>query len=134
MILTRDVHDYGPSLGPVGRQRTDDFVKQCSGNAALSPDSIRKIRSAMNCSVCHNEDGVGAINYLQAVYNKRDVTAFRDKESMINTFVKNGWMPPGPPLSVAERSAVAACVVKEYYDQETQSGVFMDWLKGKLAQ
>ena len=69
-----DMHDYGPSLGPVGRQRTDDFVKQCSGNASLRADSIRKIRSAMNCAVCHNEDGVGAINYLQAVYNKGDVT------------------------------------------------------------
>jgi hypothetical protein len=132
-----DTLDYGPALGPVERERTDDFIKACSPAFPLSQASIQNVRRAMQCENCHTEDttnspSLGRINYLLAVHSKRDVTStFENRESPIATFVKRGWMPPGNRLTDAERSALATCVLKEYFDSATRSGIFVDWLSGK---
>jgi hypothetical protein len=132
-----DTLDYGPSLGPVDRDRTDDFIKSCSPTVALSQGSIQNVRRAMQCENCHTEDtanspSLGRINYLLAVHSKRDVTStFENRESPIATFVKRGWMPPGNKLTDAERNALAMCVLKEYFDPATRSGIFVDWLSGR---
>jgi len=40
-------------------------------------------------------------------------------------------MLPGNSLSPEERHALWLCLTKEYFDPQTRSGLFVDWLKGK---
>jgi hypothetical protein len=126
-----EAFDYGPALGPVNRPRSDEFIKTCSGNSGLSEGSIQRVRSKMNCATCHSASYLGPINYLQAVRNKRDVTAFELKESMITTFVTNGYMPPNSTLTIDERRALALCLSAEYHDLKSGTGVLQEWLAGK---
>jgi hypothetical protein len=129
-----DVDAYGPPAGPQGRTRSDDFIKYCSKNSALTAQSLIKIKAAMNCSTCHSNDGNGSLNYLQATMSKRDfLPVLRDNVSMIDTFVGQGWMPPhtGLSLSSDERAAVSACVTREYFDPSTNTGVLVDYLEAK---
>jgi hypothetical protein len=129
-----DVLNYGPPLGPADRVRSDAFITACVPGSTPSSDSIQNVRNAMQCDGCHTADpsGLGRLNYLLAVRSIRDVTkTFERMESPIATFVKEGWMPPGNHLTPAERSTLAACALKEYYDNQTTSGIFVDWLAAK---
>jgi len=127
-----DTLSFGPPMGAAATQRTDSFIQACA--PTLPASSISRVKSAMNCESCHGEraDGMyelGRFNYLMAVRSQRDVgTTFEARESPIATFVRQGWMPPGANLSSDEKSALAQCVLKEYYDPQTQQGTFVDWL------
>jgi|SRR5579872_439211 len=126
-----DIHQYGPELGPATRQqRTPAFVRGCSMGTATDPISIQKVRLAMNCAKCH--DDFAKIDYLQAVRSNRDVLAFSKlKQGMVQTYIEQGWMPPGISLTTDQRHSLWNCLMKEYFDLTTRAGVLVDWLKGK---
>lgn len=118
---------YGPSIGPLGRERSEDFIRAASG-AVLSTESVQRIRASMNCASCH--DAIGPINYPLAVRSSRDVLAFKTDKGLVESYIEKGYMPPGNTLTDAERHALWLCVSKEYYNPHTRSGVFVDWLRG----
>ena len=126
-----DIYQYGPDLGPTTRQqRTTAFVRGCSVGTATDPISIQKVRLAMNCAKCH--DDFAKIDYLQAVRSNRDVLAFSKlRQGMVQTYIEKGWMPPGIPLTPDQRHSLWNCLMKEYFDLNTRTGLFVDWLKGK---
>lgn len=123
-----DTGAYGPSLGPDGRLRTDEFIAKASGDLNLPAGSYDRIRIAMDCASCHK--GFAPLNYMQAVINNRDASSFRRREGLLRTYIEEGWMPPGFNLNEVERKALWRCLITEYFDMETKSGVLVDWLKG----
>lgn len=123
-----DTAAYGPSIGPADHPRSDNFIRSASG-IPLSPESVARIRSAMNCAACH--DSVGPINYPAAVRSTRDVMAFKTDKGLLQDYVERGWMPPGNSLSTVEREALWRCLSKEYFDPASRTGVLVEWLKGK---
>jgi hypothetical protein len=130
-----DMAAYGPPAGPTDRLRSDDFLRSCANDQTLTNASLATIRDNMGCAECHNDAGNGSLNYLQAARSKRDDTAFRDKRSMLTTFVEQGWMPTDATVAMTaqEEKALAVCVSKEYFDPASKTGVFVEWLKPKLG-
>jgi hypothetical protein len=126
-----DIYQYGPELGPATLpERTTQFVQDCSVGTATDLISVQKIRIAMNCAKCH--DDFAKIDYLQAVRSNRDVLAFSKlKQGMVQIYIEKGWMPPGIPMTTDQRHSLWNCLMKEYFDPNTRTGVFIDWLKGK---
>jgi hypothetical protein len=125
-----DIYQYGPELGPKARlQRTTQFVQSCSVGTATDLLSAQKIRLAMNCAKCH--DDFAKIDYLQAVRSNRDVLAFsKSQQGMVQTYIEKGWMPPGIPMTTDQRHSLWNCLMKEYFDPNTRTGVLVDWLMG----
>jgi hypothetical protein len=126
-----DALAYGPPLGPSDRTRTVDFVRSCSGISGITDQSAQNILDNMTCADCHNRSALGPINYLQAVRSKRDVTAFKQHVSMIETFIESGLMPPRSSLSATERTALFRCLQSEYFDLRSRKGLLVDWLRGQ---
>jgi hypothetical protein len=126
-----DIYQYGPELGPATLQRrTTAFVRSCSVGTATDPISTQKILLAMNCAKCH--DNFAKIDYLQAVRSNRDVLAFSKlQQGIVQTYIEQGWMPPGISLTADQRRSLWNCLMKEYFDPNTRTGIFVDWLKGK---
>jgi hypothetical protein len=120
---------YGPSLGPANRPRPDQLIKKATRGIALKPESYDRIRSAMNCAACH--DRIGKLNFIQAVRSDADLERFKQMP-MVETYIKKGWMPPGNDLSRVERRALWRCLMYEYYDPVTRTGLFAEWLKGEI--
>jgi hypothetical protein len=83
----------------------------------------------MQCSSCHNR--FSTINYPQAVRTDLDINGFpASKKGMLQTYIEQGYMPPGVVLSPEERQGLWRCLLKEYCDLSAQQGLFVDWLKG----
>ena len=119
---------YGPSMGPQHRPRTDAFIAAAAAGTGIDPASYARIRKAMECSSCHND--FAPINYLQAVRTAQEVDSFESHKGMVQTMIERGLMPPDNRLSRKERKALWQCLSKEYLDLSSQTGVFMEWLKG----
>jgi hypothetical protein len=129
-----DPEAYGPPLGPFERQRSDDFLQKCTQPWQISETSFDELRTNMNCTTCHNSTLLGPINYPQAVPIDLDVTVLVHPKTgqgmpINQVYVENGWMPPSNDLSESERQALANCLMTEYYDPSTQTGLLVDWLK-----
>lgn len=136
-----DLDAYGPSLGPVGWHRSDKDLQKLAQSlgVTLSPMSYDNVRKAMNCVECH-DSSFSRVNYLQAARSNRDVTAFERHEGILQTYIEEGWMPPGPgpalttnALTMDERKVLWKALTTEYLDLDHQSGIFVDWLKGKVS-
>jgi len=126
-----DTNAFGPSIGQPRLVRTREFIREASGQPLLSEESCDRIRDAMQCSKCH--DSVGKLNYPQAVKSNVANLVFEEKQSLVQSYIENGWMPPKTYLSSAERHALWLCLDKEYFDPRECSGRLVDWLKGATA-
>lgn len=127
----QDTAAYGPGLGPDAAGRSDQFIKSASGNGSLTAGAMGKIRDAMNCAQCH--DHFAPINFLQAVRSDRDVEALLGGRGMVQTYIEKGWMPPNNNLTAEERTALWKCLLTEYLDAKTGTGLFASWLKNDLT-
>lgn len=110
-IAYLDTSAYGPSLG--GRM----------------PASGDRIADAKNCASCH--DGFAPLSFPEGVRTDREVNSIKDKRGIAQTFVEEGWMPPGNDLSAQERKQLWRTLSKDYFDPTSISGDFVDWLKGR---
>ena len=124
----QDTRGYGPCLGPSSHARSDEFIKSATQGINLPLASYDHVRNAMICSSCH--DSFATINYPQAICTDLDAGAFVGGKSMVQTYVEQGYMPPGSSLTTVEKQALWKCLYKEYYDPGTNSGTFVEWLKG----
>ncbi|MEO7340576.1 MAG: hypothetical protein ABI073_06840 [Luteolibacter sp.] len=126
---------YGPSLGPeINRTNNKEYFTNITQDLNLSSASVDRVMAAMDCSRCHED--FAPINYLQAVPSNRDIgSTFRLGQSMIQTNIERGWMPPPSPLIIPltnpERVALFRCLTREYCDLSAGTGILVDWLKGK---
>jgi len=123
----QDTGAYGPSIGPPERERSDAFIRETAG-IELSRNSLQRIQDAMKCGGCH--DSFAPINYPEAMRTDRDVKSVKTKLGIAQTFVEKGWMPPGNDLTLEERKALWRCLSREYFDLESGTGTFVEWLKG----
>jgi hypothetical protein len=119
---------FGPSLGS-GAGVSDTFIAQATSDHPLDPRSFDDVRSNMSCAKCH--DQFAKLNYILAVRSNGDVNAFEGKKGLVQTYIEKGYMPPNNHLNPDERHALWECVMKQYFDGETGSGTFVDWLKGR---
>ena len=119
---------YGPSLGAAQTTRTDQFIAAATADHSIPTESFAAIKANMSCASCHAN--FGKLNYLLGVRSDGDVKSFEAKQGLIQSFIEQGIMPPGNTLSPAERHALWECVSKEYFDPVTQTGAFVDWLRG----
>ena len=118
----------GPGLGMTAKKivdaRTDEFLSQCTQGLQL-PDqatSFTKIRRAMNCSGCHNNQRFGDLN-------------FPVNRSLVRSYVTAGLMPPvsGASLTSPEREGLIRCLEDEYFGRsEGSSKILLQWLTGAL--
>ncbi len=128
-LADTDSAAYGPTIGPVGAGLTAAFVRAASPSFNLSDASVERVLSAVDCAKCH--ESTNRINFPQTVRGTVCWTSFADKKDLVQTYVEQGWMPPGAELAPDERSALWNCLRKEYLDLTGPSGVFVEWLKGK---
>ncbi len=127
-FIKQDTDAYGPCIGPVGRQRSDEFILSATKGLNLPVESYNKIREAMSCSQCNSH--FAPINYPQALRTDLDSAAFVDKLGMLHAYIDRGIMPIRSNLSPIERQALWQCLLKEYYDPATGRGLLYEWLKG----
>jgi mono/diheme cytochrome c family protein len=118
------VSDFGPTIGPAGRQRDMAFMRACTSRHMLSEASVANVQRSMRCSSCHNQDFIGPLNYPQSL--KTTMTSRQLRE-----YIVQGWMPPNNRLTSSEREALYSCLTQEYHDPTTQTGLLLDWLKGE---
>jgi hypothetical protein len=123
-----DSDAYGPSIGPTGTTVSDEFIRDAARGTTVTQSSFSRIRNAMNCARCH--DDFAKINYIQAV--RSDFGTFKLGQGIPQTYIEKGWMPPitGNSLNPDERHVLWVCLMRQYFDPQKQSGVFVDWLKG----
>ena len=119
---------FGPSLGAAATVRSDEFIAGATADHPIPANSYAAIKENMNCASCH--DGFGRLNYLIGVRSDGDIKSFEAKHGLVQSFIEQGFMPPGNTLSPVERHALWECVSKEYFDPATGTGAFVDWLKG----
>jgi hypothetical protein len=124
-----DTEAYGPSLGSSQTEATDAFIEQSTKDQPISPSSYEHIRANMNCAKCH--DQFAKIDYLIAVQSERDINSFEAKQGLVQTYIEKGYMPPNNTLTAVERHALWRCVMKQYLDLESGTGLFVDWLQGR---
>lgn len=123
---------YGPPLGPFEQERTDAFLEKCTQPWKVSHDSFDDIRASMNCSKCHDSTLLGPINYPQAVEIDLDVNVLTETNQsmpLAQVYIEQGWMPPDNNLTPPQRQALANCLMTEYYDFDSKTGLLVDWLK-----
>ena len=120
-----NMNDFGPTIGPNGRQRDIAFMRACTSQQMLTEQSIANVQRAMRCSSCHSPDSLGPLNYPQSLR-----TNFTSRQ--VREYVVQGWMPPGNRLTSSEREALYSCLVQEYHDPTTQTGLLLEWLKGEV--
>jgi hypothetical protein len=124
---------YGPAMGPIDVVRPDSFFNSCTVGTGVTTASYGKLRKAMNCAACHNEALIGRINFPLAAHTTREFALVHPDTGafspLVETYVLEGWMPPGIPLDENERMAVVRCLQHEYLDLDGKSGLLIDWLK-----
>jgi hypothetical protein len=73
-----------------------------------------------NCTVCHNANGLGALNWPM-------------DSTLIKSFVTGGKMPRNVHLSPVARTQLYKQLVNEYFAvDETRPGILQAWLLGKM--
>ncbi len=128
-IVGMDEPAYGPSVGSSDVLPDRSFVKSVSAPLNLSDESLDRIRQAMACCRCH--DSIGPLNFPAGVRRSRDETTFKYGRSLTQTYVEEGWMPPGNQLSRIERVELWQCLSRQYLDLKRGTGTFVDWLQGR---
>jgi hypothetical protein len=118
--------DFGPSLGPLNIQRDAAYVRACARNVNLNDTSLKKVARAMRCSGCHEEGNLGPLNFPQPLRSDA-----QSAQKQVRGYILNGLMPPENTLTSEERSALYNCVVTEYYNASSETGILVDWLKSK---
>jgi hypothetical protein len=124
-----DKEAYGPSVGPVSSSRRLNVVREMVKSEGLEEGSVERIAAAMECAKCH--DSFAPLNFPEPVRTDREVRSMRRGKGIAQTFVEQGWMPPGNDLTLAERRALWSSLSVEYFDPVTGEGVLTDWLKGR---
>ncbi|HXH61958.1 MAG TPA: hypothetical protein VNI20_11445 [Fimbriimonadaceae bacterium] len=124
-----DTAAYGPSLGPTSSDGRERLVSSMVSGAGIGDESVERIASQMKCAGCHND--FAPLNYPEPVRTDRDVESMRHGRGLAQTFVEEGWMPPGNTLSPQERKVLWKCLSREYFDPATREGTLVDWLRGK---
>jgi hypothetical protein len=71
------------------------------------------------------------LNFPEPVYTDRETESMKDGRGLAQTFVEEGWMPPGNDLTAEERKVLWKELSRQYFDHEGLKGVFFDWLRGK---
>ncbi len=124
----------GPGMGPEeSAVRTDEFIRQCSNGAVTTVQDIEKVKSAMNCTQCHDGLYRGTLNYPSGNYTL-PVSENSSWGTLIDHYIiKHKLMPPyQEDLSDIERKSVAVCLKAEYYqDFKGQTGLLKSWLLQK---
>lgn len=123
-----DSSAYGPSLGAAARVRTDEFIEAATADHPIPLSSYAAIKENMKCAACH--ESFGKLNYLLGVRSDGDIKSFEAKHGLVQSFIEQGFMPPGNSLNAAERHALWECVSKEYFNPAKGTGAFVNWLKG----
>jgi hypothetical protein len=85
--------------------------------------------AAEKCADCH--DKFAKLNFEVGVTTDRESKSFEAKKGLVQTYIEQGYMPPGAHLSPAERTALWESIKTNYYDQAAGNGAFIDWLKGR---
>ena len=124
-----DAENFGPTIGTVGPNRSDEFISEATNDAPIPFESIARVKAAMNCAKCHSD--FARINYPLAVRSDQEARSFESKKALVRTTIELGIMPPKNDLNDKERHALWRCLSKEYLDLNTQKGTFIDWLKGQ---
>jgi hypothetical protein len=130
---------FGPGIGPFDRQRSAEFLAQCT---AKWPGVDRgKVANLMKCGACHDGNLMGKINFPQAVPSDRDAHSTGGLGSepwqtltFVETFIQLGYMPPGQTeaLTADEKSALSHCLLTEYYDPVAKTGLLYEWLRNEV--
>jgi hypothetical protein len=124
-----DPQDYGPSLGSGTREILDAELSTVAGQNHIDAVSLDRIRKSADCTACHGE--FAPLNFDLSVSTDRDASSFESKRGIAQTYIENGYMPPGNRLSPEERRVLWIGLSRAYFDPKTGQGAFVDWLKGK---
>ena len=129
-----DTEAYGPSVGPPDQERSLDDLQRWIQPITLPPDSLKRVRKAMNCAGCHNPSNLGRLNFPSALISDHDFIDLLHPETrtpmpLIQEYIAQGWMPPHHKLSPLEKKALYQALMKEYFDVQSHSGVLVEWLK-----
>ena len=126
---------YGPPLGDLKVQRTDNFLRECTQGTRVDASSFQRLRDSMNCASCHDDNLLGRINFPQATYTSREFALQNPTNGalslLVDTYILQRWMPPGTQLTDDELKALSSCLKQEYLNLDTTTGTLIDWLKGK---
>ena len=106
----RDEAQFGPGLSTASEQSR----KLRFGNSFQG-----KVADAMHCSSCHNQGGLGALNWPM-------------DQTLISSFIQGGKMPYGVELKPSEREDLYNKLIQEYFDiRDSNPGILKAWLVGK---
>lgn len=141
--------NYGPVLGPdsewTGTERTPESLRKCTSPYHLNAGSVKRVIEHMNCAACHSgrsgkNEGkkiFGALNFPRATETRR-VPEPDLRRDLIRSHIETGVMPldyasgRAVQMSRSERAALYDCLSQEYYQPNTLSGLFVDWLEMKI--
>ena len=103
-----DSSKFGPGLGSAtGDERSRRF-----GGVF----SKRSIAEAMTCSACHQQQGLGDLNWPM-------------DQVLISSYIKGGQMPLGNTLDVSERNVLYERLIQEYFATDKDNpGILKSWL------
>jgi len=122
---------YGPPLGP-DIKRSAEFLSSCAGSVKFDDGQLDNL---MSCARCHNGSLMGEINFPQAAYTSNDLELLQQPDgavhALVDRYIETGRMPrpaPPTPLTAEQKNAVTHCLMTEYFDPATKSGLLMNWL------
>ena len=103
-----DSSKFGPGLGSA----TGDERRRRFGEVF----SKRPIAEAMTCSACHQQQGLGDLNWPM-------------DQVLISSYIKGGQMPLGNALEVSERDLLYKALIEEYFATDKDNpGILKSWL------
>jgi hypothetical protein len=120
---------YGPCIGPSSSPQRMTVIREMARAEGLGEGAVERIAAAMDCAKCH--DAFAPLNFPEPVRTDREVRSMRRGKGIAQTFIEQGWMPPGNTLSHEERQVLWKSLSAEYFNPATSDGVLTDWLKGK---
>ena len=103
-----DLKKFGPGLGSAsGEERRSRFGEVFNK---------RSIGEAMTCSACHQQQGLGDLNWPM-------------DQVLISSYIKGGQMPLGNRLQVSERNELYDKLIQEYFaTDKDKPGILKSWL------
>ncbi len=141
---------FGPGMGlgsDLEESRTDAFIKSCFTDTLKSEDErdfpykgelefvlknadqletrMNRVRSAMNCGKCHNDNGVGKLPYPVGLTSNFAAHIYSGSMPYNDKF-----LPESMRLKPADRRVLASCLFKEQYGYPL--GGFGDKKNGRI--
>lgn len=116
----------GPALADHSTGNPDDtFMQHCAAVSGVGPESLARVRDAMNCAECHNGQNRGPLTRMSVHEGQLPLGGNMVKRAVLS----DRSMPPGVALSDAEREALYACLQTEYLGNAGEhSGQLWRWL------